>query len=62
VWITSEKEIDEKATFALTWEGLKVTGNDGVVARIGKQTDGKILNISKTYSITEEGTTTIKTD
>lgn len=32
----SPNEVDEKATFALTWEGLKVTGND-VVARIGKQ-------------------------
>jgi hypothetical protein len=31
-------QIDEKATFALTWEGLKVTGNDNTVARIGKQT------------------------
>jgi hypothetical protein len=30
------KEIDARATFSLTWEGLKVTGNDGVVARIGK--------------------------
>jgi hypothetical protein len=28
-------KIDEKATFALTWEGLKVTGNGGV-ARIGR--------------------------
>lgn len=39
------KEIGSKATFALTWEGLKVTGSDNVVARIGKQswkqTDGE---------------------
>ena len=33
----ANKEVDDKATFALTWEGLKVTGNNGVVARIGKQ-------------------------
>jgi hypothetical protein len=32
---TSIGEIDEKATFALTWEGLKVTGNGGS-ARIGR--------------------------
>jgi hypothetical protein len=41
--------VDEEATFALTWEGLKVTGNTGtdggtVVARIGKL-DDKILEI-----------------
>jgi hypothetical protein len=29
-------EINENATFALTWEGLTVTGNNGVVAKIGK--------------------------
>ena len=34
---TDSKNIDKDATFALTWEGLKVTGNEGVVARIGKQ-------------------------
>ena len=33
----ANKEVDDKATFALTWEGLKVTGNNGAVARIGKQ-------------------------
>ena len=41
------KEIDSKATFALTWEGLKVTGNSGVVVRIGKL-GNDILNITKT--------------
>jgi hypothetical protein len=30
------KDINDNATFALTWEGLKVTGNNGTVARIGK--------------------------
>jgi hypothetical protein len=32
----SLEKIDEEATFALTWEGLKVIGNNDVVARIGK--------------------------
>ena len=43
-------DIDEYATFALTWEGLKVTGgteDTSVVARIGKQGDN-IINITKT--------------
>jgi hypothetical protein len=34
---TPLEEIGEKAVFALTWEGLKVTGDENVVARIGKQ-------------------------
>jgi hypothetical protein len=38
------KEIDDKATFALTWEGLKVTGNQGGAARIGKQ-NGSIMEV-----------------
>lgn len=46
------KEIDDKATFALTWEGLKVTGDEGVVARIGKD-DNHIIKITK-----KEGDTT----
>ena len=37
----ANKEIDDKATFALTWEGLKVTGNTGGTARIGRQSDGE---------------------
>lgn len=43
-------EIDAKATFALTWEGLKVTGSNGVEARIGKITQNGteyIMNITK---------------
>ena len=40
------KEIDDRATFALTWEGLKVSGNDGVIAKLGKL-DGYILKIGK---------------
>jgi hypothetical protein len=50
-------EIDDKATFALTWEGLKVTGDGGITARIGYNSNvvddedkvityGKILNIT----------------
>lgn len=42
---TNSKNIDKDATFALTWEGLKVTGNEGVVARIGKQ-DKHIIYIT----------------
>lgn len=34
---TSIDEIDDYATFALTWEGLKVCGYGNTVARIGRQ-------------------------
>jgi hypothetical protein len=45
-WVSPNQKIDKKATFALTWEGLKVTGNDGVVAKIGK--DGNhIIKVTK---------------
>jgi hypothetical protein len=33
---TALEEIDQKATFALTWEGLKVTGQHATVAKMGK--------------------------
>ena len=40
---TSQEEIDARATFALTWQGLKVTGEDNAIARLGKITEeGKI--------------------
>lgn len=42
---TALEQIDEKATFALTWEGLKVTGNEGIVARMGKL-NGSIFKIT----------------
>ena len=42
-------EINQNATFALTWEGLKVTGNNGVEARIGKD-DTNIINITDSNS------------
>ena len=55
---SSIDEIDTNATFALTWEGLKVTGNEGVEARIGKN-DGNILAITKNaqtlLNITNDG-------
>ena len=38
--------IDQNATFALTWEGLKVTGNENVVARIGKL-DDNIMRVTR---------------
>jgi hypothetical protein len=41
-----QKEIDALSTFALTWEGLKVTGNDGIVAKIGKD-DTHIIKVTK---------------
>lgn len=60
----SQSDIDTNATFALTWEGLKVTGNDKVVAKIGKSSDNKIINITdknnKTiFSVGTDGTTLI---
>lgn len=58
----SIENVANEATFALTWEGLKVTGNDGVVAKIGKQ-DNKIIDITKdgknVFSITNNGATSI---
>lgn len=43
---TALEEIDQKATFALTWEGLKVTSEEGAVVRIGKL-NSNIFNITK---------------
>ena len=42
----SEYDVHQNATFALTWDGLKVTGDSGVVAKIGKQ-ENNIINITK---------------
>ena len=66
---SSLEEIDSLATFALTWEGLKVTGSDGTVAKIGKhyflpigETDESKLN-SRIVSITDkEGRETFAID
>ena len=41
----NSEEIDEKSTFSLTWDGLKVINGD-TVANIGKS-DGYIMRISK---------------
>lgn len=46
-WVPKDAaELDRVSTFSLTWEGLKVTGNGGIVARIGKN-DGSIIKIAK---------------
>lgn len=48
VWTPEDiAEIDSKATFALTWEGLKVTDSNGVVARIGN-IHNSIIDITDT--------------
>lgn len=56
-------EIDDKATFALTWEGLKVTGSNNGSARLGKQDDGIMVvrdeNGQPTFRINNNGTVEI---
>lgn len=56
-------EVEDKATFALTWEGLKVTGNNGVVAKIGKSIDD-IINVQnssgKIFGVTNDGDVFVK--
>lgn len=64
---TGNQEIQELATFALTWEGLKVTGSDQTVAQIGKIFIGKdkrIVSIknkqgTETFSIDNDGNVSI---
>lgn len=59
-------DINEKATFALTWDGLRVTGNNNVVAHIGKVGDN-IINITQgtgenkisTFKVSNTGDVTI---
>jgi hypothetical protein len=64
---SSYDEIDTNATFALTWEGLKVTGNDGAVARIGKL-NNSIMEVIKpgeskpVFSIDTDGNVKIKAE
>ena len=57
------KEIDAKATFALTYEGLKVSGTGGTV-RIGKQEDCIILGSDNennpVFKMTDSGNLYIK--
>jgi hypothetical protein len=51
-WVpNNNQDVLNKATFALTWEGLKVTGATGAVALIGRQT--KSFNIPDTEELTE---------
>ena len=66
---TSNDEINQLATFALTWEGLKVTGEDGVEARIGwvdktNQEDSKIFQVKnkeeETFVISGSGNVSMK--
>lgn len=66
-WITPNQEIQELATFALTWEGLKVTGFEQTIAQIGKiqSKDGqRIISIknkqgTETFSIDNFGNVSI---
>ena len=56
---SSIDDIDQKATFALTWDGLKVTGNNKTTARIGKQ-NGYIMVVEnadgkQTFRIKNDG-------
>ena len=46
---TGLADIDKTATFSLTWSGLKVTGNEGVEARIGRY-GGNIISVTKAGS------------
>lgn len=56
----NEADIHNNATFALTWEGLKVSGNQGVVAKLGKE-GNYIMKVTKngednpTFSIDVNG-------
>jgi hypothetical protein len=63
---TSDIVGNDKVKFALTWEGLKVTGNDGITALFGKHSIGEgrnaknyILNITNNnnsiFSISTDG-------
>jgi hypothetical protein len=56
------EDIEGKSTFALTWEGLKVTGNNNVVAKFGKQ-DDSILVVNDgeedTFKIDNDGNVSI---
>ena len=63
--LTPQQEIDQKATFSLTWEGFKVTNTNGVTLRIGDnaktgQGNANLLDVrgsngESIISITENG-------
>jgi hypothetical protein len=59
----SINDIAKKATFALTWEGLKVVGNGDAEVRIGKSADA-ILKITKNsenvFSVDNNGNVVVK--
>lgn len=67
---TSMDEIDEYATFALTWEGLKVASEGGGIVRIGNNFNKEnILEVTKvtndgtsvsTFAVSKDGRVTIK--
>lgn len=50
-------DIDDYAAFYLTWDGLKVLGNSGVIARVGRL-EGNIVNITKTETVDGKSKTT----
>jgi hypothetical protein len=67
-WKPAENtNINELATFALTWEGLKVTGNSSTIAQLGKQrynNDDYIMivknsNGDPTFTIKNDGSVAI---
>ena len=65
-WVpTSVQDIDDNATFALTWEGLKVTGNNQGVIRFGKNSNGIMTVYEKnkekpSFEIANDGSVTIR--
>lgn len=60
-----QSDIDNKATFALTWDGLKIKNSNGVTLRIGDGAKGKgqdtdlltvhDINENQIFAITEDG-------
>lgn len=59
---TPQEDIDKKATFALTWEGLKVTGNGGT-AHIGKHNNAiiRVTNgTNDTFVVDNSGNVTVR--
>jgi hypothetical protein len=62
---TPQEDIDKKATFALTWEGLKVKSNTGATLRIGDNSrnadgDNTMLAVydegERTFTVKADGT------
>lgn len=65
-WHPTLEQVQQYATFALTWEGLKVTGTDKTVATIGRHSidnSSYIMRVvngegKETFTITNNGTVT----